>query len=157
MRVSVGTGARVLTAALFVGSLAACYKYVPVHANPAPHELRQGTAVRVQLSEPGQFKLTELIADNVFVVDGELVRVDQDALVLSAFWLRTGTGYEHKGIGETVIIPLETIAALERKAVSFWKTAGLAGGWVALSVLGIVALTSGGEGSPGGGPPPPPQ
>jgi hypothetical protein len=99
--------------------------------------------------------LINLTANNVVQVDGEVVRWEEDRLVLSAWWLRGANGIEHRGIGETVNIPRGFLGSVERKQVSVARTGVLVGVIALLAVLAQASLGGGGgpEG-PGGGPPP---
>ncbi len=125
-----------------------CYSYVVVNSGaPLPST---GAEVRAHLTEPGRFRLTNITAENVVRVDGEVVRWGPDQLVLSAFWLRSRGGLEHKGVGETVVIPRTRIATLERKQVSAVRSGGFIG--VTILLAALVTAAFGGGGGPGEGP-----
>jgi hypothetical protein len=127
-----------------------CLSYTPIDGNePAP---RLGMEVRAHLSTPESFPLTNLTANNVVEVDGEIVRWEEDRLVLSAWWLRAGSGIEHRGIGETVNIPRSSLGAVERKQLSVTRTGVLVGFIALLGVLAQAALSAGAgpEGSQNG-------
>lgn len=146
---------RTAAAVLALVATAGCFSYAPINGHePAP---RLGTEVRAHLSTPESFQLTNVTANNVVEVDGEVVRWEDERLVLSAWWLRALNGTEHRGIGETVNIPTSSLGTVERKRVSVAKTGALAGFGVLLAVLFNSALTSGAGGGEGPGPPPPPQ
>jgi hypothetical protein len=153
---------------------AACYSYKPVATSPilsgsrsgtaaagqpaaAEPELKQGQRIRVHLSEPGDYALTDLAPRNVTLIDGELIDWTEDELLLSVLWMKTGSGMEFAGRGETVAVPGTAIGLVERRVVSAGKTVGIAlliGG--AVAAIGVVFGASGGEGG-GTQPPAPPQ
>ena len=68
--------------------LAGCHAYVPTGIE----SLERPDRVRVYLSEPDSFELLDLTAKDVRVVDGEVVRWDDDTLVLSVWWLEAANG-----------------------------------------------------------------
>ncbi len=136
----------VLSFLLFI-SMSGCYTYAPASSA----SLAQGAAVRARLNAPGDFPLTDLTANRVMTVDGEVVRQDADALVLSATWLRSQSGYDFAAAGETVTIPAGTIAAVERRKVSLLRSAGVAMAGLLASALLVRVLEGGGSGASGGG------
>lgn len=144
-------------AGLVLGELAlvtvGCVAYVPVDGTAVAPRL--GTEVRAHLSTPQSITLTNVTANNVVEVDGEVVRWEEDRVVLSAWWLRAGNGIEHKGIGETVNIERSSLGNVEKKTVSVVRTGAFVGFVALFAVLAQAALGGGGgpEGS-GGGPPP---
>lgn len=123
----------------------ACYRYVPLQSDAPPLSL--GEEVRAYLSEPDRVRLQHVTAENVVRVDGEFVDQDDSRLVLSAFWLKAGTGLEFKGVGETVELKRSSITTVERKKFSAIATAVVSAALVAVAVLGGVALGGGGFGS----------
>ena len=153
---------------------AACYSYVPLQPAPggatasassaAPGRaaqlglegLKQGVSLRVHLSEPGSYPLTALTPNNVTVIDGDLIRFDEDNLYVSAYWMKTAGVQEFKGEGETVTILLAQIDRIDQKKVSAGKTAGLAavivGAVVAIGVTFGAGSGEGGDNGPGGPP-----
>ena len=152
----------------------ACYSYRPVATSPrfsssssgtaaAPEqaveepEVKQGQRIRVHLAEPGDYALTDVAPRNVTLIDGELIQWTEDELLLSARWMRTGSGLEFAGRGETVAVPLTAISLVERRVVSAGKTAGITLAILgALTAMGVVFGGTGGEGGVGQ-PPVPPQ
>jgi hypothetical protein len=131
-----------------------CFAYAPLNgANPLP---AQGSSVRAHLSEPGAFSLSDVTANNVIRVDGEVVQWDPDQLVLSAWWMRSRSGLEHKGVGETVLIPRSDIATLEHKQIAPGRTVAFVAAVVGFVLL-IGSQFGGGGADEGPGPPPPPQ
>ncbi len=126
-------------------ALTGCYTYTPVRDAP----LVRGTPVRAELSAPSDFRLTELTANNVVSVAGEVVRQDPDTLVMSAMWLRAQTGYEFPAAGETVVIPSYRVASLEQRRLSPARSAAFGGAITLAAVLLAAALD--GSGAAGGG------
>ena len=162
-------------AALLIGLLlahTACYSYKPVSTSrplsgsssgtaevqePVEPDLLQGKRIRVHLSKPGDYALTDLVPRNVTSIDGDLIQWTEDELTLSAWWMKTESGLEFEGRGETVAVPRTDIGLVERRVVSAGKTVGMAlliGG--AVAAIGLVFGASGGE-SGGTQPPAPPQ
>ncbi len=131
---------------------AGCYHYVPLAPGNAP----QGTPVRARLSSMANFELSQITVNNIDLVDGEMVRVDSDSLVLSATWLQAVTGNGYAGNGWTVRIPEANLAGFEEKRLSWWRTAVIVGGLAVGTWLGFDALgLSPGSGGGGGGTPSP--
>jgi hypothetical protein len=131
-----------------------CYRYVPLDSGAPPLEL--GDELRAHLSTPSRVQLEQLAAENVIRVDGEFINSDDDRLVVSAFWLKAGTGLEFKGVGETVALPRTSIAVVEKKKFSAVATAAATAVAVVIGVLAGIAFGTAASGAPGPGPPPPP-
>jgi hypothetical protein len=132
--------------------VAACQHYVPATVN----DLERMNRVRVRLSEPLEVELMDLTANNATLLDGEVVRWDDESLILSVWWVEAMGGLEFRGVGETVEVPRDQIAELEERKISVFQTVGLA----ALLVAGMVLIGSAfsGAGSSGeDGEDPPPQ
>jgi hypothetical protein len=134
-------------------NLAGCTVYVPTGIE----RLERPDRVRVYLSAPGQFELLDLTANNVTVVDGEVVRWDDESLVLSVWWLEAASGLEFKAVGETIVVQRENINHIEERKISFAKTVGLVAIVVVAFAVGVGALASVGGSGSGGGPPDPPN
>ena len=131
--------------------VSACYTYVPT--STAPQQARE---VRLQLSEPGEFRLTNLTANDVVRIEGEIIRAGTDSVLVSARWLQARSGYEFVGSGETVRVPRPQVSIIEKKAFSPLKTAALAAGLVltvgaASKIVGRIGDggTEGKKGPPG--------
>jgi hypothetical protein len=134
---------------LVLAALTGCYSYAPVRGV----RLAPGTAVRARLNAPSDFRLTDLSVNGAVRVNGEVVTQGSDTLVLSAFSLRALSGLDFPAAGETVRIPNERLAGLERRKVDLLRSAALA---AAAGLLGVVAFSAfRTEGSPGGGSPAP--
>jgi hypothetical protein len=139
------------TALVLLFSLTGCFTYVPAPIAP----LERGQRVRVHLSSSEEFRLRDVTVSNVVAIKGEAVSLDPDVLALSAWELRSGTGFEHVASGETVRIQRDGIAAIERYELSTMRSALLTGGVILAGVLlglTVSGMSSGGEG-PVGAPP----
>jgi hypothetical protein len=129
-----------------------CYHYVPLAPTSAP----QGTPVRARLATMSEFELAQFTVNNIDQVEGEMVRLDTDSLVLSATWLQAVTGNGYAGNGWTIRIPEANLAGFEQKRLSWWRTGVVVGGIAVGTWLGFEALgLSPSSGSGGGGTPPP--
>ena len=138
-------------ALVLVVVLGACFSYVPA-AGPS----QQGQRVRVFLDDPAAFRLTDVTAENIVTITGEVVQTTDDELVLSAWELEGASGYEHSAAGETVRVERNNIQRAERYRISAFRSALLFGSLVAVGVLfiGLVGSGDGGERDNGGQPPP---
>ncbi len=67
----------------------------------------------------------------------------------------SASGLEHKGVGETVAMNLNSLGLLERKRFSIAKSVGVAGAFALISILLQASGTLGG-GTEGGGTSKPP-
>ncbi|HEX2189752.1 MAG TPA: hypothetical protein VHG51_12675 [Longimicrobiaceae bacterium] len=130
--------------------LGGCLSYAP--AGDAP---RRASRVRVTLVSPADFRLTEFTANEVVTAEGEMVRMDEEEVVLSAVELRARSGYEFVGRGETLTIPRSNVARIETQRVSVARSALLAGVVVLVMTLAerVIGLGTGGGDGDGGGPP----
>lgn len=138
---------RAAAALLLAAFLSACTTYVPAPAEPMP----MGTRVRARLDRPLDVPLHDLTANNVVRVDGEVVHVDADRVVLSAFTIATSGGFELLADGQTVTIPRRDLAGLERKKVALLSTAlGVGLGVLAVVLVDAAARQFGGGGDSGG-------
>lgn len=134
---------------------AACFRYVPVETDA---RLDRATPVRVLLSRPTDVRLSDLTANGVREVRGEMIGWRSDSLALSVYWLVTATDVEHRGRGETVLFEGDNIARIEKKEMDVARTTGLTVGIVALTAAAGYGLAGGGnEGGPDGNGGIPPQ
>ncbi len=142
-----------LVLAVSLLNLTACHIYVPTGVG----RLERPDRVRVHLAVPGQFELLDLTAKDVTVVDGEVVRWDEETLVLSVWWLESRYGLEFRGQGETIVVRREHINHIEERKISVLNTAVLIGLFTAAMAVGVGALASAGASGNGSGPDDPPQ
>lgn len=120
--------------------LSGCYGYAPVTLSTVP----RGTSVRVHLSTPGDFRITQVTVNDVRVIDAEVIGFQDDTLALSAWWLESVTGYEFPASGETVRVPGGHIGMIEKRRISVARTAGLAGAFAGVTTLLVAALDAAG-------------
>ncbi len=136
----------ILLLALLV-PLAGCFHYVSV----APVAIPQGTPVRARLTNMAAFELSQITVNNIDQVEGEVVRVDEARLILSATWLQAVTGNGYPGNGWTVEIPGANVAGFEEKRFSWWRTGVIVTGLLVGTALGFESLGVTNFGSGGGG------
>jgi hypothetical protein len=131
-----------------------CHRYVPVEADqPRPDP---GQQVRAYLNEPDRVRLTHITAENVIQINGEMVEWGNGRVVMSAFWLKSGAGVEHRAVGETVVVQESSIGVLEAKQPSVAASVALTGALVVAAIIVGRAFAAGAsEGDPPGLPPPP--
>ncbi len=129
-----------LAAALALPWLSGCFSYAPLR-EPTP---RPSAQLRLRLSTPGDFRLSELTLHDVAEVEGELVAMNDSTVVLSATHLATTAGFERLGEGATVRVPRGSIGGIEVRRLSPARTALFAGGLVILAVAADGAFAGGG-------------
>ncbi len=149
-------GMRVATALVALGSLAACYSYVPVTAGALP---AAGERVRIALTPQATISLAQYLGPNVTVVDGMLSSVGADSsLMVAVDVVQTSNGVRQQWIGEgNVVVPRGDVLELRQRA--FQRNRSIVAATVlTVSLVGIaiIALRSGGAGGGGAIPPPPP-
>jgi hypothetical protein len=130
--------------------LSGCYGYVPYRPGLA---LQSPQRVRVHLSVPQDVRLTDVTANNVTLLDGEVVSAGADTLVVSTNFVTSASGMEQLGGGVTTRIPRSAIGSLEVRRFDKTRTAGLVGIIVALTGItaGLMTGSATGSGSGGGG------
>ncbi len=129
-----------------------CFTWVPAPAVPS-----RAVAVRVLLAAPADFRLTDYTANEVTVLEGEMVGGDAERLVISAVQLQARSGYEFPGKGETLEIPRAAVASIQTRRVSAVRTGLLAAAVVAVMTVTGRVVSGGTEGGGGGGGGPPVQ
>lgn len=139
--------------ALALLNLTACHHYLPTGVE----NVERPDRVRVTLAEPMDVELLDLTARDVVVLDGEVVRWDDETLVLSVWWLTANNGLEFRAQGETAVVPRERLNGLELRKFSLLKTVGLAALFTGLMAAGIGTLAAAGVIGSGSGPSNPPQ
>ncbi|MEJ2319761.1 MAG: hypothetical protein P8Y10_08770 [Gemmatimonadales bacterium] len=146
-----------LSLALLLPTAAACYRYVPPDGGPA--SLARGERMRVSLSRPVSVDLGEISVDDAVLVSGELVELKEDgSIVMSVTEAQSPSGATRGGVGESVTIPADAIASVEKRVINAATTALvvviIAG---AATAIGVAALNSGSAngGENGNGPPVP--
>ncbi len=128
-----------LVAAALLPLVTGCYSFTALPPTPAP---APATYLRLHLARPGDYRLTDVTMNDVGEIDGELVTMDDSAVVLSASRLVARSGFEHLGEGATLRVPRASIGSIDVKRLSPVRTALFVGGLVALGVLVRTAMTS---------------
>ncbi len=113
-----------------------CFSYAPL-ATPDPP---RAAVLRLTLSTPGDYRLTNVTMNDVGLIDGELVAMDDSAVVVSATRVVARSGFEHLGEGATLRVPRASIGSIQVKRLSPARTALFVGGLVALGAITSVAL-----------------
>jgi hypothetical protein len=130
--------------------LGACYEYAPVAPASVPP---QASAVRVRLSRPMDFPISDVTVRDVVELQGEVAAIQDTTFRLSVFGLRSQTGYGVDATGETVEFPRTAVVGLSRKRISPLRStvfgALLAAGVVAMRVTGVVGGGDGAGTGPG--------
>ncbi|MGZ8456889.1 MAG: hypothetical protein ACXWZ4_09855 [Gemmatirosa sp.] len=129
--------------------LAGCYAHVPA----APGSVAPGARVRVALTDAGAQALASAVGTGVRGVEGRVVRLGGDTLVLSANRLLTTADVDVAWAGADLALPAAWRQGVERRRLSGGRTALLAAGSVALvaAVLALVRRSGDAQGGPGPG------
>lgn len=135
------TTLRWLAAAALI-PLAGCYSYAPL----GREALQPQVEVRAHLTRSGAADIAAPADVSDLLIDGEVVRWDEDDLRV-AVWradLRTGTRFQPQR--QTLSIPWAAIAGLEQRRLSYWKTGALLGGAAVAAALIVRSVFHGGGG-----------
>ncbi|HSU15314.1 hypothetical protein [Longimicrobium sp.] len=139
------SGSAVLLCTLALGG---CFSYSPVSPSTTPPP---ATAVRVRLSRPMDFPISDVTVRDVVELQGEVVQARDTSMLLSVFGMRSSTGFGVDASGETVAFPRTAVVGLAQKRISPWRSAVFG----ALIVAGAVAIkatgVAGGASGSGGG------
>lgn len=134
-------------------SLAACYSYVPLD----PQAMSPGMHVRARLSAPGALRLSEANGEVRQRLEGQLVSLQADTLVIVVPERSPGGSYVAQAALpprlDTLQVARAEVAVLEEKRFSAGKTAlvvGAAGAASAFVVIRLFDLAGGGGGGSGG-------
>lgn len=137
---------RIAAVALFL-SLPGCYHYVP----EAGRALTQGTPVRIRLQTPQSFELASMTVHNVGAVTAEMIREENDEVVVSTLWLDALAGPGFSGENWTYRIARGNIASLEIRTLSAWRTFAVVAGVFLATYVGFDALQGSDAGTGGSG------
>ena len=132
--------------------LSGCYVTVPVSQST----LQPGDRVRVQLTDQGADDLSRYLGPNVSTVDGRLVQNSDGVLALSVTSVALRSGEEQYWKGEQVTIPRTTVANVQGRKLSYWRS-GLIGAAVLAGALSIGLVSGSSSGGSGGHGPPAPK
>lgn len=129
--------------------LCGCYVNVPLVTTPEP-----GSRVHLALTDRGSVDLAQYLGPRVAAVDGRLVQSDDSVISVSVSQVVMQNGDDQLWKGESVAIPREAIASVQRRKLSFWRS-GIIGGVVAAAafLIGSQAGGASGGGKKGGQPP----
>ncbi len=146
-----------LSVALLLPFAAACHRYVPPEGGP--EVLARGEQIRVSTSDPVSVDLGEISVDDAILVDGELIELREDGtVVMSVIQAKSPSGAVRGGMGETVTIPGNVVASVEKRVINPVTTTLvvviIAGAATAIGIAALNAGSSNGDGN-GNGPPPP--
>lgn len=142
--------------ALLLPALSACYSYVPVRA---PQVLAAGEGVRLRLTPAGTAALASQLGPRATLVEGRVLGLSADSVILSVSDVRTDDGHQTAWAGELPLaVPASAIEQVGRRTFSRRRTisASVAAG-AALIGTGVIAVRAAGGGSGGGGGDPPPN
>jgi hypothetical protein len=129
--------------------LCGCYVNVPIATTPDP-----GQRVHVSLTDQGSVDLAQYLGRNIGSVDGRLVNGNDSTLTLSVSQVSTRGGDDEFWKGETVKLPRRSVATVEGRKLSFWRS-----GLIASALVGGLAIIAGSgiSGNSGGKTSPPIQ
>jgi hypothetical protein len=109
-----------------------CYSYVPL-ARPDPEP---GIRVAAALTDSGTDALGRYLGPDVAQVDGRVLRLTPDTLVLSAQSVTSREGIDHFWKGEQVTLPRGLIATMVQRRFAAGRTAVFTTG----AVVGIALV-----------------
>lgn len=120
-----------------------CYTFQPV----VGHRIDPGTRIRIHLSDEGSARISGQVGQPVSSLDGRVVSVRSDTLLVTVAWggLYAGTPFE--GRRDTLAINHEEIFRMERSRFSAGRTTLLGLGLVGLGALVIDWLAGDGGAS----------
>lgn len=118
-----------------------CYNYEPL-TTPSP---TPGSRLAVELTDSGTSALTGYLGPDVAQVDGRLLRVTPETLVLSAQSITNRQGINHFWTGEQVALPRNLVATLVQRRFAPARTAVFVTGAVAgvalvLRAFGVISI-----------------
>ncbi|HET6764199.1 MAG TPA: hypothetical protein VFH27_11025 [Longimicrobiaceae bacterium] len=121
--------------------LSGCYGYLPTKGRP----LKQSLGVQVYLNTPQDVRLAQVTANNVTIVQGEVVQASAEEVVVSATLLTTSSGYEQLGENATVHIARTNVKQLNERHLSYIRTLGIGAVVVVLTALVRGQVQGGGD------------
>lgn len=133
-------------ALVLVALLSGCYHYVPVVGeDPSP-----GQEVRLRLDSPTSAQFSDRMGRTVRSVEGPLVGLTPDSLVVDVGWGAFYAGTVFEGRRDTLRFERSQLLEVDRKEFSRTRTGVLAAGFAVVVVAAIRAITTGGQGDGGG-------
>jgi hypothetical protein len=109
----------------------------------------RASRMRLLLVAGHDVRLDRITVNDAVEVDGELVRMDSDSILVSATKVVDRSGFEHTGDGETVHVGRDEVYRVEARRVSVMRSLLAAGGVLALGTATGVAVDQGTFGSGG--------
>lgn len=129
----------------------ACYSYAPVQSSPPP----QPREIGVVINDRGRVILGERVGALVDRIDGRIVSIDSQNVVMNVFRVTDLRGNGSTWTGEQVSIPREAILGYRERKVSKLKVLVLIGAAV-LAVVTVLSTSLDVFGDPKTDPPGPP-
>jgi hypothetical protein len=126
-----------------------CYQSVPIELAKA----RNGTKLRVSLTDAGSDSLARYLGPGVQTVDGKLIQTDQNNISLGVTQVTMRSGVDQFWKGETVILPKYSLGTVQERQISKPRTILLGG--AILVALFTVKLSGVGQNNQGRGTGPP--
>ena len=121
--------------------LAACYSYVPmVGEDPTPSD-----DVRVRLSQAEAVRMSERTGRTIRSLEGSVLRVPADSLVLDVGWGAVYAGTVFEGRRDTLSFHRRDLLEVDRREFSRRRTALVGAGVVALVVAAWAGISGGGD------------
>ena len=121
--------------------LAACYSYVPmVGEDPTPSD-----DVRVRLSQAEAVRMSERTGRTIRSLEGSVLRVPADSLVLDVGWGAVYAGTVFEGRRDTLSFHRHDLLEVDRREFSRRRTALVGAGVVALVVAAWAGISGGGD------------
>ena len=133
--------------------LSACYNYAPL-TTPGP---QPGTRIAAELTDSGAATLASYLGPNVSTVDGQLMRLTGQELLISVVSVRHRNGVEDYWKGESVTLTRGDIATLHERKLAVGRSVFLVAGGVGSAVALLRAFGVIGSGASSGGQPHPGQ
>lgn len=146
-----------LSLALLLPFAAACHHYVSPEGGP--DVLARGERIRVSTSTPVSVDLGEISVDDAVLVDGELIELREDGtVVMSVIQAQSPSGATRGGVGETVTIPGDAVASIEKRVINPVTTTlivvVIAGAATAVGIAALSGESMNGDGNGNGTVPP---
>jgi hypothetical protein len=122
----------VRAAAVCVPLLASCYEYAPMETSAA----RPGETVSFDITDQGRMALSDRFGPGLARVEGQVVRVDADQLVVNVYSVAQLSGQKTMWSGETTSLQRSYLGTANGRQFSRSRTAIAAVG--AVGVLGAL-------------------
>ncbi|HEX5387575.1 MAG TPA: hypothetical protein VFW66_12785 [Gemmatimonadales bacterium] len=127
--------ARAIAIAAGITAAAGCYRYEAV-TGPAPVA---GQDIRADLSSAGTSQVRTHFGPNVAQVDGKVLDIRSDTLLLAVTAARTQDGFTIEVPSDTVALPRAAVTSVSKRSFALGQSA-LVGGLLAGGAVGAVAI-----------------